>query len=99
MDFATQIGETKQRWEERFAAVREMMLTEIPTPQAPFLHERLVRSMHVDQALAFVGALLADPAEYQRLQRLQSTRYAQRRVDAHDTFFPHPSEARSMTSC
>jgi len=68
-------------------------------PQAPFLHERLVSSMHVDQAMALVATLLADSAEFQRLQRLQSSRYALRRVDAHDTFFPHPSEARSMTSC
>jgi hypothetical protein len=62
-------------------------------PNAPFLHERLVRSMHVDQALAFVDTLLSQPDEYRRLQQLQSGRYAQRRIDAHDTFFPQPSSS------
>jgi hypothetical protein len=61
-------------------------------PQAPFLHERLVRSLHVDQALALVARLFEQPAEYTRLQQTQAARYAQRRADAHDTFFPSAPE-------
>ncbi len=56
-------------------------------PQAPFLQERLVRSLHIDQALQLVQQLFDQPAEYTRLQQLQAARYAQRRADAHDTFF------------
>jgi hypothetical protein len=68
-------------------------------PQAPFLDDGLIDSLHIDTALARIARLLADPAHYQAQQGLQAERYARRRAGAHDTFFPSPSEPGSTTPC
>ncbi|HSW04745.1 hypothetical protein [Aquabacterium sp.] len=68
-------------------------------PQAPFLHDRLVQSFHTDALLALVDRLLAEPAEYLRLQQAQAAAYAHRLAGGHDTFFPASSDSRSLVPC